>query len=106
MLDADYWLNKNYVASNLCINKNKPQMHCNGKCYLAKQVAKATRQDQQSPESRKEKFEAQPFFLPGDISLQYKLTLYKKIISYNNTGSPVKGYYCSVFHPPSLQFAS
>ena len=27
-----------------CINKNRPELHCNGKCYLAKQLQKAEQQ--------------------------------------------------------------
>lgn len=36
-----YELNKDYVAKNLCENRNKPQMKCCGKCYLRKQLKKA-----------------------------------------------------------------
>lgn len=35
-----YLINKDYVARELCVNKSKPQMHCNGKCHLAKQLKK------------------------------------------------------------------
>lgn len=38
MLLADYLLNKEYIAKVLCINRDKPEMHCNGKCHLAKQL--------------------------------------------------------------------
>ncbi|MDG3582595.1 hypothetical protein PSF86_09350 [Galbibacter sp. CAA-3] len=30
----DYVINQDYIAEYLCINKDKPEMHCNGKCYL------------------------------------------------------------------------
>lgn len=33
-----YVANKEYVAKELCINKAKPQLKCNGKCHLAKQL--------------------------------------------------------------------
>lgn len=35
---AHYQLNKEYIARVLCENRDKPQMHCNGQCYLAKQL--------------------------------------------------------------------
>jgi hypothetical protein len=38
---VDYALNKEYIAKNLCENRNKPKMHCNGKCHLMKQLKKA-----------------------------------------------------------------
>lgn len=31
-------LNQTYIAENLCINKNKPEMKCDGKCHLQKQL--------------------------------------------------------------------
>ncbi|GLB52628.1 hypothetical protein NBRC110019_16680 [Neptunitalea chrysea] len=36
----DYVVNYDYIANELCINKEKPQMHCNGMCYLKKELAK------------------------------------------------------------------
>ncbi|NBL63695.1 hypothetical protein GV828_00615 [Flavobacterium sp. NST-5] len=30
-----------YIKNELCENKAKPEMHCNGKCHLAKELAKA-----------------------------------------------------------------
>ncbi|EJL76203.1 hypothetical protein [Chryseobacterium populi] len=33
---ADY----DYIANVLCINKSRPELHCNGKCYLGKELAK------------------------------------------------------------------
>lgn len=35
----DYQWNKAYISQNLCVNKSKPQLHCNGKCQLAKKLA-------------------------------------------------------------------
>jgi len=37
--EMDYQLNQTYIANNLCINKAEPQLHCNGKCQLAKKLA-------------------------------------------------------------------
>ena len=33
-----YHLNYNYIVKNECINRDKPLIHCNGKCYLHKQL--------------------------------------------------------------------
>jgi hypothetical protein len=33
-----YILHKKYYAEVLCKNKDKPQMHCNGKCHLKKEL--------------------------------------------------------------------
>ena len=42
-----YHLNKNYIAQKLCENKNNPAIHCNGHCYLVKQLKKAEENEQQ-----------------------------------------------------------
>lgn len=34
----EYAVNKEYIAHNLCINKDNPQSCCEGKCYLHKQI--------------------------------------------------------------------
>ena len=52
MIQADYFLNKSYIAKVLCINKEKPKMHCNGKCYLARQIKEQEQQEQQAPSEK------------------------------------------------------
>jgi hypothetical protein len=41
-------LNNDYVAKVLCQNKNRPELHCNGQCYLAKQLKAAEQKDRQN----------------------------------------------------------
>jgi len=36
---AEYAINKDYITRNLCVNKERPKLHCNGKCQLAKKLA-------------------------------------------------------------------
>lgn len=36
----DYLINYDYISTELCENKDKPILTCNGKCYLEKQVKK------------------------------------------------------------------
>jgi hypothetical protein len=38
---AGFELNHKYIAENLCINKSKPWLHCNGKCYFMKKIHQA-----------------------------------------------------------------
>ncbi|WMI67715.1 hypothetical protein [Mangrovimonas sp. YM274] len=33
-----YELNIDYIIETYCVNKDKPQLQCNGKCHLAKQM--------------------------------------------------------------------
>ena len=36
----DYLINYDYIAEQLCENRNKPILACNGKCYVAKEIEK------------------------------------------------------------------
>jgi hypothetical protein len=76
-------------------------MHCNGKCYLAKQLKEQEQQEHQSHAPKKEQFEIQLFFstlvyslvgIQGIPGLEY-FEPAEKTLSANPR---------SVFHPPSV----
>lgn len=46
---AEYVVNYDYISTVLCENKEKPQLQCNGKCYLAKQLKKSAEQGEENP---------------------------------------------------------
>lgn len=41
----EYVINYEYIAKVLCINKDKPEMHCNGKCHLMQEMAKTSEKE-------------------------------------------------------------
>lgn len=43
----NYIVNYNYIATELCENKNKPQVHCNGKCHVQKEIKKLVDEESQ-----------------------------------------------------------
>lgn len=50
----EYAINEDYIAKNLCINKDKPQNCCKGKCYLEEQLKKnAETQDSNTGNNKK-----------------------------------------------------
>lgn len=49
LLFSSYSLNKSYIATVLCTNLDKPEMHCDGKCFLdikLKELEQKNKQDQ------------------------------------------------------------
>jgi len=38
---AGFVVNQKDIAENVCVNKSRPWMHCNGKCYLKKKLQQA-----------------------------------------------------------------
>jgi hypothetical protein len=99
IIKADFFLNRDFISKTLCVNVEKPMMHCNGKCYLTKKLKEQQKQDQ-SPVSRTEKFDVQPFFIPS-------VPVINKVISVSagtffiEDENLVSSFPGSIFHPPS-----
>jgi hypothetical protein len=102
----DFELRKDYIIQNLCENRFKPQLKCNGQCYLAKKLHKiaednATKQTQKQGESIKkimeEVFDETPLF---SCDWAVKVLSPKSIYSYQlaHTESVIS----SLFHPPII----
>lgn len=49
VLVLDYQLNTARITALYCVNKARPQLHCNGKCHLARQLREAGGADKKSP---------------------------------------------------------
>lgn len=98
VIKADYFLNKNYIATVLCINKAKPKLQCSGKCYLAKKLKEEEKQ-QQTPNNRKEKFEVSPYFLPAAICIN-NTGLVSKTTFFFIEEHIVAIYTPAIFRPP------
>ena len=46
----NYIVNYEYISQELCENKDNPELHCNGKCYLIKQT-RALQEEQEEKEA-------------------------------------------------------
>lgn len=71
---AYYHANKDYIARVLCQNRSKPELHCDGKCYLAKKL-KATqeRQDKETTE-RVQHLPVMQWFCEAQLSFLFRPT--------------------------------
>ena len=45
----EYYVNYDYIANELCINKDKPYLECNGRCYVNAAMKRAFPNGQESP---------------------------------------------------------
>jgi hypothetical protein len=99
----DYVVNYDYIVKELCVNRQKPQMHCNGKCHLMQGLAKAA--DQQKQESDKKSAQQQAevlFYAPianVAIPISFPIIVKQQAVHYSNLYSQTN--YQSVFHPPT-----
>ncbi|MEM9649577.1 MAG: hypothetical protein AAF969_13955 [Bacteroidota bacterium] len=76
---VEYVVNYNYIATVLCVNKAKPQLQCNGKCYLVEQLRKNAGQNEENPfgEHSGNSEIVHPIFFQttGDLDLEIPLGL-------------------------------
>jgi hypothetical protein len=50
LLYLDFEMRRDYIVANLCENRDRPQMNCNGKCFLAKRIAALEEQEKRQAE--------------------------------------------------------
>lgn len=101
---GEYVFNYNYIANELCVNKDKPKLHCNGKCHLMKELAKKAAEE--NPSSEKKTGGAQfevlavleaPFTFSITPSVHFTVSpaiVYNDLYSHN--------YNSVFFRPPSI----
>ncbi|MBV1888364.1 MAG: hypothetical protein KUG51_03650 [Urechidicola sp.] len=96
----EYQTNKEYIASVLCENRNKPELACNGKCYLNKKVKEShdeKHRDHSIPQIDLSKY---PISL-----IDFTSSEFKKDEAYNTTqfltpSEHLQRYSNSLFRPP------
>jgi hypothetical protein len=101
LMVIDYTVNKDYIAKNLCENRNKPTLHCNGKCQLMKKMAV---EDDQSNKTSGSSVAKTPF---SEVLFNAAFALTSSVTSVS--GSLYNDFYLvaipssfhsSIFHPP------
>lgn len=50
---VSYVIQYDYIVNELCVNKDKPLMHCNGKCHLMKELSKVAESEKQNTKDYK-----------------------------------------------------
>lgn len=99
---AWFHINRAYIAKKHCINKNRPQLKCDGKCFLAQKIKEAEKkQEQEQSPGLKEWVEIAPC----------AVSFIDYIISFESNSSANSFYYKNnysfiteedIFHPPLL----
>ena len=101
----DFEMRKDFIIQNLCENRFKPQLNCNGQCYLAKKLHKiaednATKETQKQGASMKkileEVFETTPLF-----SYELMFENLSSVSQYPHYSAHPQSVIFSIFHPPA-----
>ena len=99
---TSFFINRDYITENLCINRFDKIPTCKGQCYLGDKLKENEKKEQKLPNFKTK--EVQLFhqsFKKIDISLQINSVLVNDaipfcLIDYSNN------YLTSIFHPPQL----
>lgn len=97
-------VNQEQIIAEKCENKAKPMLHCNGKCYLSKQLEKLEQKEQNhnsktNPFNHNLKFEYIPTLL--EINMLFVEIESNKKDFFQNKIQAIKEFSGHIFHPPS-----
>jgi hypothetical protein len=59
--------NQAWILENKCENQSRPEMKCNGACFLKKQLAEDSRTNDSVPKQAVEKLEIVIYAIPGKV---------------------------------------
>ena len=102
----EYVINYDYIVKELCENKEKPALKCNGKCHLAKQLAKAAEDEKSTSSDKKQNVKQEIEIM---FCLEFKSITFTKnaVFTTKNIDSDYQNLYAStaiqsIFHPPTF----
>ena len=100
----EYKLNKDFITKNLCINKAKPKLHCNGKCQMMKRLAEEEKQNSENSTTNSFKIKIHELVLSDEIFRPVLPSPAIIVTSYNEEPPILKhtSPVASIFHPPAL----
>ncbi|CAN5258199.1 hypothetical protein BH09BAC6_BH09BAC6_03960 [soil metagenome] len=97
---AGFELNRGYIAAKLCENRDKPWLHCNGKCYFMKKIKQAEeKQGNEERQSQKNLF--QEAFWQASTRVKFHPVLLQ-VIPVPNKRFALPDVHSPIFRPPQL----
>ena len=97
---AGYELNQKYIAAKLCENRDKPWMHCNGKCYFMKKLKQAEEREK-SEEGQAQKNLIQQVFYSRPLAVKFHSHILQ-VMAVPNARVSLPQVYLPIFRPPQL----
>jgi len=99
-----YQLNIDYIIETYCINKDQPELQCNGKCHLAKQLQITNKAPSDEQSSYNLVYEAfyPLFFQNSDIQFKKKSQIIISIKNWKYYSNLEDTFLYNCFQPPEL----
>ena len=99
-----YQFNKQYITENYCINKEKPELKCDGKCHMKKMLKKSKESEQESfPEGTLDfKFST---YIKSYFSQKFSLSMTSgnRLLTVYEEDLTGKTGINDIFHPPKSE---
>ena len=98
---VEYAVNYDYISKVLCINKDKPEMSCNGKCQLMKKMEKQQDEDYKSIRILIEEY---PIGFVELINVDTKADFSESVNSliFSRQKNYTSQFLGATFHPPAV----
>ena len=101
---VEYMINYDYIVTRLCENKDKPEMECNGKCYLTKQLAKEAAGEEENPFGNNSYKTEIPHFIIAEKLPEFRFASILAADSHKNSGYKpdlyTSPFISEILHPP------
>lgn len=100
---VDFNINQDYIAEVLCINKDKPEMKCNGKCHLKKELKK-TEDPVENPKTEFVQLRNEILYYQHPQKTIRDIILAEPKSKFITTNSDCykSDYVSNIFHPPKI----
>lgn len=100
ILSSSYSFNKTYIATVLCSNKQHPELHCEGKCFMDIKLKELEQKNKQEQNQAKRMIETvTPVEFSFELSV-WEAYLPQPLDQYL-TKKPIKAH-VSIFQPPKF----
>ena len=98
LLLSSYTLNKSYISSVLCTNLDKPELHCEGKCFLDIKLKELEQKNKQAQENLKRIIETVAPVYSNILDPLFELRIKSETPPYLQ--QKPNGNAVTIFHPP------
>lgn len=96
-------VNYDYISKELCENKAKPALNCNGKCHLKAELAKASEENIPASQESKSNITLELLFLETIPEFKFnQIYVEKHKVSISYSRLYFRLHSTSIFHPPTV----
>ena len=96
-------MNYEYIAKELCENKAKPELECNGKCHLKAELAKASEENIPASQESKSNIILELLFVETIPEFKFnRIYVEKHQVSISYSRLYFRLHSTSIFHPPTV----